>query len=251
MTVRSRGRATRALSTVPGLPAARRGARVLATDLAPVMIERHRARARREGLDRLEARVMDGCDLDLPDDAFGLVASQHGASLFPEPDRGLREMARVAVPGGRALIVAFGPLEEAEFLTLFGAALRQVVPDAPVPSPDAPPLPFQFADGDHLASAMEHAGFGEVSVTRVRRRSPVPSAQVLVNFVASSNPIGAAMVSGLPDARRVDLLAALQELLDARDDGSGPPEISVTLNVGVGGEAAHVTRASIASTRKR
>lgn len=216
------------------IPAARRGARVVATDLAPGMIERLRARARDEGLDRIDARVMDGCQLDLPDDAFDLVASQHGVSLFPDPDRGLREMTRVAKPGGRALIVAFGPLQEAEFLTLFGAALRQVVPDAAVPTPEAPPLPFQFADPERLRSAMGAAGLDGVSVTPVRQWTPVSSARTLMDFLASSNPIGAALVGGLSESQRADVLLALQEILDERVGASGQPEVSLALNVAVG-----------------
>src|SRR5690348_10784241 len=50
-----------------GLPAARLGASVLATDWSPRMIERFEARARTEGLD-VEGRVMDCHALALPDD---------------------------------------------------------------------------------------------------------------------------------------------------------------------------------------
>ena len=65
-----------------GLPAARFGAQVLATDIAPAMIERLEARARAEGLTNIEARVMDGHALELEDDTFDVSASQLGVSLF-------------------------------------------------------------------------------------------------------------------------------------------------------------------------
>lgn len=82
------------------LPAARLGARVVATDIAPTMIARLSARAGEEGLANLEGRVMDGYALDLEDDSFDVSGSQNGVSLFPDQKRGLGEMVRVKI--GRA-----------------------------------------------------------------------------------------------------------------------------------------------------
>ena len=58
------------------LPAARLGARALATDWSPAMIERFEARVREEGLSKAEGRVMDCHGLDLPDDSFDVTGSQ-------------------------------------------------------------------------------------------------------------------------------------------------------------------------------
>jgi 2-polyprenyl-3-methyl-5-hydroxy-6-metoxy-1,4-benzoquinol methylase len=55
------------------LPAARLGAQVLAVDLSPNMLERLKARARKEGLN-LQTRVMDGHALEL----------EENASIFPD-----------------------------------------------------------------------------------------------------------------------------------------------------------------------
>ena len=55
------------------LPAARLGARVLATDWSPAMIERFEARSREEGLHQAQGRVMDCHALDLPDDSFDVT----------------------------------------------------------------------------------------------------------------------------------------------------------------------------------
>lgn len=97
------------------LTAARLGAQVLATDISSTMVDRLNARAREEGLSNLEARVMDGHNLDLEDDTFDVSGSQFGVMLFPDLPRGLRELARVTKPGGRVLIAAFGPPTKAEF----------------------------------------------------------------------------------------------------------------------------------------
>jgi ubiquinone/menaquinone biosynthesis C-methylase UbiE len=63
------------------IPAARLGARALATDLSPVMLGSLDERARQEGLD-VATRVMDGHALDLDDDSFDIAGSQFGVMLF-------------------------------------------------------------------------------------------------------------------------------------------------------------------------
>ena len=67
-----------------GLPAARLGAHVLATDWSRAMIERFEARVCEEGLRDAEGRVMDCHALDLPDDAFDVTGSQFGVMLVPD-----------------------------------------------------------------------------------------------------------------------------------------------------------------------
>jgi len=91
------------------IPAARLGAQVLAIDFSPAMVGRLDARIREGGLSNLETRVMDGHALELEDDTFDITASQFGIMLFPDRPRALAELARVTRPGGRALMVVFGP----------------------------------------------------------------------------------------------------------------------------------------------
>jgi SAM-dependent methyltransferase len=108
--VSGRGSRRRSLS----IPAARLGARVLATDFSPVMVARLDARAREEGLPNLESRVMDGHRLELEDGTFDVAGSQFGIMLFPDRPRALGELARVLRPGGHALMVVFGPARSVE-----------------------------------------------------------------------------------------------------------------------------------------
>src|SRR5688572_440384 len=73
------------------LPAARIGARVLATDWSPAMIERFEARVRAEGLQDAEGRVMDCHSLQLPDAGFDVAGSLFGIMLVPDQPTALRE----------------------------------------------------------------------------------------------------------------------------------------------------------------
>ena len=116
------------------IPAARLGARVLATDLSPAMLELLGRRARDEELP-IETRVMDGHALELEDDSFDIAGSQFGVVLFPDMPRAIGELARVVRPGGRVLMSAFGDPHAIEFLGFFVAAIQ-----AAAPSFEGPPM---------------------------------------------------------------------------------------------------------------
>lgn len=215
------------------IPAARLGAQVLATDISPALIERLDARAREEGLSNLESRVMDGQALELEDDTFEISGSQNGVSLFPDLKRGLRELVRVTKPGGRALIVAFGPPRKAEFLTFFLEALRTAVPSFIGPPMDPPPLPFQVADPEKLRRELTEAGLKDVRVETITWRMEFRSATHMWDVVPSTNPIGAMLVTDLTGGQRAEALQALDSMLRERS-GDGPVVLNTEVNIGIG-----------------
>src|SRR5688572_29688972 len=88
------------------LPAARLGAKVVATDWSPKMIERLNARAREERLRDVEGKVMDCHALAFADDTFDVTGSQFGVMLVPDQQKALAEMVRVTKPGGRVVLIA-------------------------------------------------------------------------------------------------------------------------------------------------
>lgn len=195
------------------LPAARAGADVLATDLAPEMVERLARRARAEGLANLDARVMDGMALALEDETVDVAASQFGVMLFPDLAGGLREMVRVTRPGGQVLMVTFGPLERVAFLGVFVGALRASVAGFEGPPLDPPPLPFQVGDPARLQAVMEEAGLQEVRVEVLEHTMRFASGAEMWDAIVHSNPIGAAMVTGLSEGQRRGAEAELDAAL--------------------------------------
>ena len=220
------------------IPAARAGAHVLATDLAPTMVERLQARARAAGLTNLQARAMDGTALDVDDGSFDLVASQHGVTLFPDMARGLQEMVRATRPGGKVMLVNFGPLQDTEFVNVFMRAVKAAVPGAPVPTPDAPPLPFQASDPAVLRQRLADAGLVDVQVQTFQEQATFASAEDYWRTLATSNPIGTALARQLSKEQRAQAMKALETLMAPRSDGKGGFRLVSAFNVGVGTKPA-------------
>ncbi len=233
------GPGTRFLDVAAGtgalsIPAARRGAEVVATDLAPAMIERLVARARAEGLTHVEGRVLDTRALVFPDDTFDVSASQNGVTMLPDLDAGLAEMVRVTRPGGTVLVAAFGPLPKVEFLTFLLDAARAAVPDFTGPPMDPPPPPFQLADRDVFRERLTEAGLHDVAVDTITWDMTVESPTHLFNEVATSNPIGARLVAGLSEDQRTEVLRVLDGLLHERSGDRPSAVLHADVNVGIG-----------------
>jgi ubiquinone/menaquinone biosynthesis C-methylase UbiE len=216
------------------LPAARLGAQVLATDWSPAMIERFEARVREEGLRNAEARVMDCHSLDLPDDGFDVTGSQFGVMLVPDQPRALREMVRVTKPGGRVLLIAYGPPPELEFLQFFIGALTAVAPEFPGLPDDPPPLEFQVSDPEVLRERLSDAGLKDVRVERTAERPAFRSGQEMWDWVLSGNPIPGMLVAELTDEQRARLREVLDGMLRERADVSGRAVLANAVNVGLG-----------------
>jgi ubiquinone/menaquinone biosynthesis C-methylase UbiE len=216
------------------LPAARLGARVLATDWSPAMIERFQSRVREEGLRDAEGRVMDCHALDLPDDSFDVTGSQFGVMLVPDQPRALREMVRVTKPGGRVLVIAYGSPAEFETLQVFISALTAVVPDFPGLPDDPPPLEFQVADPDVFRQRLTDAGLKDVRIERTAERSVFTSGQEMWDWVLYGNPIPGMLVADLSEDQRTRLRQVLDSMVRERAGANGRAVLANAVNIGIG-----------------
>src|SRR5512134_1594942 len=204
------------------IPAARLGARVLATDQSPVMLELLRARAHQEGLN-VETRVMDGHALALDDNSFDMAGSQFGVMLFPDMPRGIREMARVVKPGGRVLMNVYGDPRKVEFFSVFVGAIQSVRPDFTGPPLDPPPLPFQLQDPERLRNELAVAGLKNINVETITETTEFQNGKDLWEWIVWSNPI-VEMVLGslsLSNEERGVIQQALDRMVRERAGGGG------------------------------
>ncbi|WP_235562685.1 class I SAM-dependent methyltransferase [Brevundimonas sp. Root1423] len=163
------------------LEAAAEGASVLATDFSPGMVERLAARLAEGGYDRTgcEARVMDGQALDLPDGDFDAAFSVFGVMLFPDWEKGLRELHRVVRPGGRVVLVTWAHARGAGPAVLFDTARREALPGLE-PSPFPPGLEA-LRTPQRLEAAIRGAGSAQVRIETIARDWTIESADWLAD----------------------------------------------------------------------
>src|SRR4051794_33544873 len=87
--------------------ATRYGARVVAADISPVMLERAEANVRAAHVaDRVMVENADILDLPYEDASFDVVIAE-AVTMFVDRGRAARELARVTRPGGRVLATEF------------------------------------------------------------------------------------------------------------------------------------------------
>jgi SAM-dependent methyltransferase len=154
------------LATGPGtfaVRAASRFARIVAVDFAAQMIERLRAHLEQKGIRNIEARVMDGHELALPDASFDAVVSMFGWFMFSDRARALAEIHRVLRPDGRMLVTSWMPPDRNSVLGMGIEALRHALPDLPRPPG---PLPTQIPET--CAAEVRAAGFRDVRTDLVK-----------------------------------------------------------------------------------
>ncbi|HVL49345.1 MAG TPA: methyltransferase domain-containing protein [Candidatus Thermoplasmatota archaeon] len=211
------------------LEAARSGARVVATDFAPMMVERLRAKARAAKLANVEAIVMDGEDLKFSDDAFDAAFSVFGLIFFADRAAGFAEMRRTLKHGGRAVVVGWSAPERVGHVAPVAETLAEMVPDAP---DEATSPAHCFADPATLAREMREAGFRDVRVSTARRTLVFPSAAWFADKGQRAVPSGL-LVERAPPAFRDAFRARLVERVRARF-GDGPVAFESEAHVGFG-----------------
>lgn len=217
------------------LPAARLGAKVVATDWSPKMIERLKAHVRQERLPNADGRIMDCHALAFADDSFDITGSLFGVMLVPDQPKALREMVRVTRPGGHVLVIAYGPPSRFEALQLFIEALRAVNPDFEGLPSSPPPLEFQVSNPEVMRQRLMAAGLRDVTIeTKHQERIELRSGQQLWDWCLGGNPIPGMLVADLTDEQRASMRARLDATIGARSKGHGVAVLSAPINIGIG-----------------
>lgn len=95
------------------LPEYKSDLNIVGIDLAPEMLERAQERVDQEGLTNVTGlHEMDASNLQFPDGSFDTVVAMYVITVVPNPEKVMRELARVVKPGGQILLVNHFSQEE-------------------------------------------------------------------------------------------------------------------------------------------
>jgi len=186
------------------IPAAERGASVVASDLTPELLEAGRRRAEAQGLD-LEWVEADAERLPFEDGAFDVVMSSIGVMFAPRHQAAADELVRVCRPGGTIGLLSWTP----EGMT--GALFKTMGPFAPPPPPGAQPPPL-WGDEQHLRGLLGD----RVELTTLDRRMLEVTAfqrpqDYAEHFKARYGPTIATMANARRNGREAELESALAD----------------------------------------
>lgn len=86
---------------------------IVGIDLSPEMLDKARERVANERLTHVTGlHEMDASELTFPDAAFDTVVAMYVMTVVPEPEKVMRELARVTKPGGEVILVNHFSQEE-------------------------------------------------------------------------------------------------------------------------------------------
>jgi SAM-dependent methyltransferase len=188
------------------IPAAKRGATVVASDLTPELLDAGRIRAAAEGvqLDWVEA---DAERLPFDDESFDVVISAIGAMFAPQHAAAAAELVRVCRPGGTIGLLSWTPEG------MIGGLFRTMKPFAPPPPPGAQPPPL-WGSEEHLRGLL---GDRVEFRTLVRDTLEVTAFErpedVAAHFKARYGPTIATQANARKDGREAEFDAELEQFL--------------------------------------
>jgi SAM-dependent methyltransferase len=196
------------------IPAAQRGASVVASDLTPELFDAGRARAAAAGVE-LEWVEADAENLPFEDGSFDVVMSAIGVMFAPHHRESAAELVRVCRPGGMIGLLSWTPEG------MIGALFRTMGPFAPTPPPGAQPPPL-WGSESHLRDLLGDS---------VELRTPVRDVLEVTafteptgfaeHFKARYGPTLATQANARRNEQEPEFLATLDRLFQDWNRGTG------------------------------
>ncbi len=192
---------------------------VLATDLAPKILDFALELAEKKGLNNIEIKEMDGENLTVPDNSFDTVISRVGLIFFPDQQKALKEMKRVLKPGGFVAAIVYATGDKNKFFSTPVSIIRR---RAQLPPPLAgQPGPFSLGGDGLLDEAFSKAGFVNVKSQTLSAPVQMASAKDCVRFEYESFAALHQMLGGLSEDEKAAAWKEIEEELTKFENENG------------------------------
>jgi SAM-dependent methyltransferase len=199
------------------LPEAKRGANVLAVDIARNLVEAGNARARAEGLTNVRFQEGDASNLqELADHSFDLVVSIFGAMFAPKPFDVAKEMVRVTKSWGRIVMGNWIPNDP----TLVAQILKISSAYSP-PPPEGFISPMTWGIEANVVERFAAAGIPKERITFARDtytfNTPQAPSGFLADFKNYYGPTMNAFAAAGQNGKSAELQKELEELFERQN----------------------------------
>lgn len=159
-------------------------ANIIATDLNPPMLEQA---ARKITSTNVRFQAADAQSLPFADASFDLVVCQFGVMFYPDKVRANAEARRVLRSGGRYLLVIWDRVEHNGATMTAGRAVGDLFPLDAVRFYER--VPFGYHDVGQIEQDLLAAGFTDIELETVERRSRCGSARDAAIALVQGTPV--------------------------------------------------------------
>jgi SAM-dependent methyltransferase len=142
--------------------------------------------------------------------SFDVVCCQLGLQFFPDREGALREMKRVLVPDGRAVVMVWREIDRAPGFAVLAAGLGRTI------GSDAEALmraPFALGDAGELARLLEAGDLCDCTIRAETGNVRFASAEKFVHDYIGGSPL-AALVAAAPAPAYDELVHEVERALD-------------------------------------
>lgn len=159
------------------------GARIVATDLNPSMIDVAKKIVSEQ--DKIEWMLADAQVIPFDENSFDAIICQFGLMFVPDKQRAVNEAYRVLKPGGRFIFSTWDTIQNNSINNITQEIVNSFFDGDPVTFWE---VPFSMYNPQELEKLMANAGFKNISVQNVLRQGYSPSVHDATTGITVGSP---------------------------------------------------------------
>ena len=188
--------------------------KVSITDLSEGMLEIAQENAVQRGIENIEIRACDVCELPFDDNTFDAISCRKGFMFFPDMLIAAKEMVRVLKPGGRIAASVWNVPEKNFWITaIMGTISRNI--ELPTPPAGSPGM-FRCAEDGFMSDLFSQAGLKNISLYEIAGKLNSKTTDVYWEMMTEVGAPIVAALSGADDATREKIKTEVYKIVNEK-----------------------------------